>query len=43
MDDNQLDRIADEIKRQAYQLEIINLHFGTNLQYRPNPAVMDTV
>jgi len=47
MESGYADETADEVKRQESQLEIINLHLGTNLgallEYEPQSAVMDTV
>jgi len=47
MENEHVDKVTDEEMKQETQLEMVNLHLGTNLgamlQYRPQPAVMDTV
>lgn len=47
MENGSIDEAADLMKKQAKQLEQIEMHIGVNLgtllQYRPAPALMDTV
>ncbi len=43
MENGYSDGVTVEKQREESQLAIVNLHLGTNLEYRPQPAVMDTV
>ena len=43
MENGYADDVIDLKKKQDAHIELVNLHLGTVVEYRPFPAVMDTV
>lgn len=43
MENGYADDVINDKKRQDALVELVNLHLGAIVEYRPSPAVMDTV